>query len=235
MNSKRYSLLLAALLALATLPDRGQDGGRNDGQLYDELASSTVRITTIDHGEEGTGSGVLIGDGLILTAFHVVARCETSIRATLPIRQAGCVVNAADRYRQADALSAVVIASDATRDLALLRCAGLRGRPLLLAAKSPSPGDPVFTVGGDGDVAFRFAAGHVRSIGPVTVPFPGYDVSARMISNTVPLNLGDSGGGLIGRDGRLLGINSFIETGKQAVNSCVDITEINTFLAVVTR
>ena len=235
MTRTRYALLLVALLAGAILPDRGQDGGQEQGQMYENLVGSTVRLSTLEGGEESHGSGVVIGDGLILTAFHVIAGCEASIRATLPLRQDGCVVNAADRYLAADALPVVVVATDPTRDLALLRCAGLRGRPMVLAAKSPSPGDAVFTVGGDGDVAFRFAAGHVRSIGWASVPFPGYAVSACVISNSVPLNMGDSGGGLVGRDGRLVGINSFIETDKQAVNNCIDITEIKTFLAGVTR
>ena len=209
--------------------------GQDDGQLYDSSLKSMVRLTILDHGEEGHASGVIVGDGLILTAHHVVAGCANHVSGPLPLPRDGAVVNAAEDYRPADALAAAVIPTDVGRDLALLRFAGKRGRPMALAAKSPAPGDAVFTVGGDEQVAFRFASGHVRSVGLATAVFPGHDVQARIISNTVPLNLGDSGGALIGKDGRLLGINSFIETDKQAVNNCIDITEIKTFLAEVKR
>lgn len=221
--------IIAALVILVT-PASGQD----DSKSYDKAVESVAWICTLSKDwEEAQGSGVVIGDGLILTAYHVV-RGEVLVWAHTAVRKPdGSIINAPSIYRSKDATSmrCVVIASDPKRDLALLKVkhGEKKGRPMTLG-KSPSPGEAVFTIGNGDNVLFRYCGGNVRQVYDGEASFPEQEVRARMVDFTAAINFGDSGGPVINSRGELVGINSYIDAGMNQVHMAVDVSVIKSFL-----
>jgi S1-C subfamily serine protease len=97
-------------------------------------AQSVVRITGLACGLGVEGSGWIARRGLVLTNAHVVA---------------GIGRPRVDRGEGTDGLSSEVVAFDAKNDIAVLRVATLRGRPLPVA--DPERGAPVALVGYPGN------------------------------------------------------------------------------------
>jgi S1-C subfamily serine protease len=93
-------------------------------------SSSVLRVTGLACGLGVEGSGWIARPGLVVTNAHVVAGIERP---------------RVDRRSGDDSLPSVVVAFDATNDLAVLRVEGLRGRPLPLA--DPERGVQVALVG----------------------------------------------------------------------------------------
>jgi S1-C subfamily serine protease len=97
-------------------------------------AQSVVRITGLACGLGVEGSGWFAGHGLVVTNAHVVA---------------GIGRPRVDRGEGTDGVSSDVVAFDTRNDIAVLRVAGLGGRPLPLA--DPERGTPVALVGYPGN------------------------------------------------------------------------------------
>jgi S1-C subfamily serine protease len=190
---------------------------------YDKAVSSTVWIEAGD----GSGTGVFVGEKLILTAHHVVVG-QPVIRAHSPIREDGAVVSAASRYKRG--MACVVIACDPDKDLALLRVEGT-GKPMALARGEAAPGDPLFAIGcGDGTALFGFSCGYVRQVYLAEYPRQDGTFSARVMDTTVTVNLGDSGGPVVDSSGNLAGIISGIDAFKNQTYLAVSDSEIRAFL-----
>lgn len=136
------------------------------------------------------GSGVAVGGARVATVAHVVAGATTIRLVTTDGRT----------------LPAAVVALDPERDVALLDAPGLDEPPARLAPLAA----------GRGGVYRGFGHGRPVAVVPFTVkravtvvsediwvkgshPRPGYILAARVVH-------GDSGAGLIGRDGTLAGL-----------------------------
>jgi S1-C subfamily serine protease len=164
-------------------------------------SKSVVRVTGIACGLGVEGSGWIARRGLVVTNAHVVA---------------GIARPRVDR-RGGPLFTSSVVAFDVTNDLAVLRVAGLDGRPLPLA--EPERGVPVALIGypGNGPLSriparlggtaralSRDAYGH----GPVTRPVtalrgevrpglsggPGVDGRGRVRTTVFARRAGDAGG-----------------------------------------
>src|SRR5215467_9139680 len=213
------------LLALSTLVfvkrAQAQSRGRNAitlkelsdslQQLSSRISPSVVQITATGYGldsaqhtgnnvlsrERRTGSGVVVsGDGDIMTNAHVIAGART-IRVK---------VNAVYQ-RQGSVFEAKLIGMDRLLDLALLKIemTGLKDLPfgssrdleqgqLVLAFGSP--------LGMDNSVSMGIVSAPARQLSE--------DDPRIFIQTDAPINLGNSGGPLVGAAGRLVGINTFI-------------------------
>ena len=126
------------------------------------------------------GSGMVIGDGYVLTAAHVVGCTDVLF-----------VKGLADQKKR----KARVVAIDDGADLALLHVKLPRKTPLTgvaIAETQPRRADPVFGWGRMTSIA----AGQVTS------------GSAAELDARIPLRPGDSGGALLTPDGRLVGVVS---------------------------
>lgn len=182
-------------------------------------ARSAVHLITVD-GDGGTyaGSGAIIhASGLILTNFHVVGHTTGPLAGLLHSRDALVGVVESSRHRLEHRYVARVVAGDARRDLALLRIVSEVGGgnaagpfPAVRVSRSQrrlTPGSPVAAIG--------FPAG-VRTVevtgGQVTgVELDAHGETAWLRTDT-RLNPGNSGGLLIDRRGRLVGIPTAIRT-----------------------
>src|SRR5437588_1922306 len=147
-----------------------------------------------------TGSGIVIDRrGTILTNWHVV---ENAIKVTVSLEK-GKTVNAS------------VVGKDPSNDLAVLRVQpdGLALKPLLLGNSADvQVGDPVYAIGNPFDLQRTLTTGVVSALQrQITAP-NGFTIS-NVIQTDAPINPGNSGGPLLDAAGRVIGINSQIETG----------------------
>lgn len=149
------------------------------------LRHATVRVRNLGCGFIGTGSGVVLADGVIATNRHVVdgaSRLE---------------INTWDgRTLQVD-----VAAAASESDLALVRVTGPLPPAVSFAADDPEPGDTVSIAGYPGGRALTLVNGTVNSVGPLSGDEIG-DV-ARV---DAPVHPGNSGGPVGDGAGNLVGV-----------------------------
>jgi S1-C subfamily serine protease len=147
-----------------------------------------------------TGSGIVIDrNGTILTNWHVV---ENAIKVTVSIEKG-------------NAVSAQIVGKDPSNDLAVLHVSpdGLNLKPLVLGSSAGvQVGDPVYAIGNPFDLERTLTTGVVSALQrQITAP-NGFTIS-NVIQTDAPINPGNSGGPLLDAAGRVIGINSQIETG----------------------
>ncbi len=145
----------------------------------------------------GQGSGVIItDDGYVLTSFHVINAAE----------RIEVVLNNGTKY------PAKVVGRDPQTDLAVLKIQAPKGTKFTPVEAGDSDklriGEFVIAVGSPFSLQSSVTLGIVsqkgRSIG--LLPYEDF------IQTDAPINPGNSGGPLVDVDGRLVGINSLIQT-----------------------
>ncbi len=149
---------------------------------------------------QATGSGIVIdANGTILTNYHVV---ENAIKVTVS-------------FEKGQTVDAQVVGTDPSNDLAVLRIPtdGLALHPLTLGDSSTAEvGDPVLAIGNPFDLQRTLTTGVVSAIQrEITAP-NGFTID-NVLQTDAPINPGNSGGPLLDASGRVIGINSQIETG----------------------
>jgi S1-C subfamily serine protease len=180
-------------------------------EVYERAAPAVVQITTTlaqqDTGNgfqqpaaQALGSGFVIDkDGHIVTNFHVVDGAQT-IRVGFSNRET---------------VEATLVGSDPASDLALLKV-DLPARslaPLGLAdSDGVEVGEPVVAIGNPFGLERTVTAGIVSAI-QRAVTSPSGNPIDHVIQTDAPINHGNSGGPLIDSHGRVIGVNSQIETG----------------------
>lgn len=191
-------LTLALGFALFSAPDPLLAIEQAQQQLFERLAPSVVFITV----DNSLGSGVVVAPGLVLTNEHVVGK-GNSVDVVLHDgrRFKGTVLE-----RGADDI-----------DLALVRL------PVVDVPVAPIAIDSALRVGswvaaighGEGSV-WSFNVGMVSNL---------YDgKSARRVFQTqIPLNPGNSGGPILDRTGRVVGIVTAGITGANSINFGIDV------------
>lgn len=173
------------------------------------------------------GSGVFVRDDLVLTCAHVIdnaarVRCELT-----------------DGRR----VDAEVVKVDEELDLALLRVVGLEGtrpEPVLLRTEGARLGEPIlamgfpsrdvlttpiFNVGRVDEASERpnptVTFGIVSGVG-VELGNPG----TRYVETDAALNPGNSGGPLVGLDGRVIGVATMVGFGKANEGYAVPVSTV---------
>ena len=149
---------------------------------------------------EATGSGFVIDkDGTILTNAHVVNGAHK------------VTVTFADKQSR----TASVLGKDESTDLALLKVdpAGLKLVPLALgSSKNVQVGDPAVAIGNPFGLERTLTTGVISAVHR-TIQAPNNFQINDAIQTDAPINPGNSGGPLIDATGRVIGVNSQIETG----------------------
>ncbi|MBV7380350.1 trypsin-like peptidase domain-containing protein [Maritimibacter dapengensis] len=149
--------------------------------------------------QNSLGSGVIVGDGMVVSNYHVVGNA-TDIRVVL-----------ADRREYA----ATLVLADEPADLAVLRLENAPPLPALDLADSDAieVGDLVLAIGNPFGVGQTVSSGIVSGLART-----GQGGAALMgggryfIQTDAPINPGNSGGALVDMSGKLLGINTQIVT-----------------------
>ncbi|MGB1376816.1 MAG: S1C family serine protease, partial [Miltoncostaeaceae bacterium] len=188
------------------------------GALQDAIAAvdgSVVQVRTAG----GLGSGVVTAPrGLIITNEHVAGSRGDDVM----------VITADDRR-----VPATVVASDASRDLAVLRPKGSVGQGVRIAPEPDAalrPGDQVFAIGSP------FGLQGTVTVGVVSAVARRGEGGAPMIQTDAPINPGNSGGGLFDLRGRLVGVPTSINSpvpGNVGIGFAVTADEVRRILGSV--
>src|SRR4051794_33464671 len=150
---------------------------------------------------EATGSGFVTGrDGTILTNAHVVANAS---RVTV-------------QFADQKVRDARIVGHDDSTDLAVLKVDGATRaelRPLELGSStSVQVGDPTIAIGNPFGLERTLTTGVVSATRRTIQAPDGFQIDG-VIQTDAAINPGNSGGPLLDATGRVIGINSQIETG----------------------
>ena len=174
--------------------------------------------------EEVLGSGVIISpDGYILTANHVVAgSAEVKIAIT----------------GNKEEYTAKIVGADPQTDVALLKI-DAHNLPAITLGDSDQleVGDIVLAIGNPFDISQpgetpTVTMGIVSALGRNGLGFNGYE---NFIQTDAAINPGNSGGALVDAEGRLIGINTAIESSSQGSEGIGFAVPINLARTVVER
>lgn len=228
---RRLFLLLVMVLAAAgfgAAPARADD--------ISAAGRGVVRIVTIAVvGDEvvgfGHGSGFAVAPNRVVTNYHVV-ELATRYPDNVVI---GVVPSEGDKSYQGK-----LIAVDKDRDLALIEFTGVRLPALTLFSGSVGEGEPLVALGYPGNVDIataRTAADFITPQSPVRSQgnFAGMRklTGTSVLLHTAGIARGNSGGPLLDRCGRVLGVNSAItnnEAGDSSFAFAVAGSELAAFL-----
>ena len=144
--------------------------------------------------EQGLGSGVIVGNGLVVTNNHVVDQADEVKVATYDNRQ----------------FDAKVVGSDPKTDLALLQLKGdTKGlKPIALGDSGRLRlGDVVLAIGNPFGVGQTVTMGIVSAKNRSDLGIEDYE---DFIQTDAAINPGNSGGALVDMEGNLVGVNTAI-------------------------
>ncbi|MFT3709372.1 MAG: serine protease [Archangium sp.] len=191
------ALILIAALAATPDVDPLAELERRQQEVFRSLAPSVVFIGN----GEAMGSGVVVGSGLVLTAEHVVHGANTVSVVTFD----GKRVNGTVLERAADDF-----------DLALVRIP-IEPPVAVLALETPvAIGSWVGAIGHGKGSVWSFNVGMVSNV------YEENDGKG-VIQTQVPLNPGNSGGPLLDRRGRVVGIVTSRVNGAESLNFAIDV------------
>lgn len=215
-------MLRALLLALALI---GASVGLAAPARADDISATArgvVRLVTIAVVDDqvvgfGHGSGFAVAPNRIVTNAHVVELAE---------RYPDNVVIGVVPSEGARSYQGKVIAYDARRDLALIEFAGAALPPAALYTGPAAEGDAVVALGYPGNVDLATARSAADYITPTTpVRSEGVFSGRRALTgievllHTASIARGNSGGPLLDRCGRVIGVNSAITRGEDGDSS----------------
>src|SRR4051812_20665903 len=188
-----------ALPAVASRPINPRQGQTRTGAIYAKAVPAVVSIRT----SAGSGTGFLIDNThTIVTNAHVV---DTAKHVTVRFG-----ANGTD-------LDGQVLGMDASSDLAVVRIqpgsAPKAAKPLPLAdSRSVQVGDTAIAIGNPFGLDRTATEGIVSGLGRRIQAPNGFEID-QAIQTDAPINPGNSGGPLLDDAGRVIGVNSQIETG----------------------
>ncbi|MES2989076.1 MAG: serine protease [Pseudomonadota bacterium] len=226
---RRLLMLVALVLLWGTTPARADD--------ISASGRGVVRIVTIAVvGDEvvgfGHGSGFAVSPNRIVTNAHVV-----ELASRYPDNVViGVVPSEGDKSFQGK-----LIKIDKERDLALIEFTGVRLPALTLYSGSPGDGEALFALGYPGNVDIataRSAADFIKPQSPVRSQggFAGMRTlqGTSVLLHTANIARGNSGGPLLDRCGRVIGVNSAItraDEGDATFAFAISGKELAAFLA----
>jgi S1-C subfamily serine protease len=153
----------------------------------EKILPSVVQIRT----STGVGSGVVFGDGLIMTAAHVVSG-ESSVSV---------------RLEDGEVVEGKVLGGTSEADIAVVQIDRTDVAKAELALNyTPRVGQLAIAIGSPWDLTSTVTAGIVSAVNQ-PLGCDGSGSCRSMLQTDAAINPGNSGGPLVDRDGRVLGIN----------------------------
>lgn len=198
----------------------------HDAALFKNIAPSVVLVVNKD--SIGTGS-IINSNGLVLTNWHVVGNYKSVNIILKPASDT-------QKISLSNSLVASVIKIDQIKDLALLKLNDIpQDRPPIKFGdvSDIGVGLDVHAIGHPNGESWSYTKGVISAYrngyswgyGDSKIKHKG-DV----IQTQTPINPGNSGGPLLSDSGRLIGVNSFVDTSAQGINYAVSIEDVQEFL-----
>lgn len=205
--------------------DRGNASTRGPKEI--ELYKTTSPAVVLVVNDDGLGSGSYLGDGQILTNWHVVGGFKEAAVIFKPKRE-GVKVDASNVIR------AEVVKVDRRKDLALLKImtSAPDVKPLQLGSSSEIQiGADVHAIGHPSGETWTYTRGLISQYRKdYEWKTKSATYRADVIQTQTPVNPGNSGGPLIGDSGKILGVNSFKADGEN-LNFAVSVEDIQRFIS----
>ncbi len=209
------TIVQQAPLGTGTPQSSSENAGLTPRELYERDAPGVVFIraqvvqrtaSPFDFGTPqtqqsvSTGSGFVINDdGSILTNAHVI---DGAVKVSV-------------QFQDKKTVTAKVVGKDVSSDLALLKVDsdGVGLTPLELgSSKDVQVGDPVIAIGNPFGLDRTLTTGVVSAL-QRRISAPNNFTISNVIQTDAAINPGNSGGPLIDATGKVIGVNSQIETG----------------------
>jgi putative serine protease PepD len=172
---------------------------RTIGDIYRQSSESVVEITVAGAAQQGQGSGFVYDTaGHIVTNHHVVAGAES----------------VSVRFSDGKTYDATVVGSDPSTDLAVLEVDAPASalKPLALADSSAlEVGDAVVAIGSPFGLEQTVTTGIVSALHR-QITAPNNFAIDDAIQTDAAINHGNSGGPLLDMSGKVVGVNSQIES-----------------------
>jgi putative serine protease PepD len=169
-------------------------------QIYNASKNAVTYIVADTAEGQATGSGFVVSkDGLIVTNDHVV---DGATQVQVKIGTSN------------QAQDATVVGADPSRDLALLKVDASNLPTLSLGdSSSVGVGDPTYAIGNPFGLDHTLTTGIVSALQRSLQAPDGATISGA-IQTDAALNPGNSGGPLLDSSGKVIGVNSQIQTGS---------------------
>lgn len=181
-------------------------------EIAAEVKPSVVKISQVGReGLDGLGTGFVVSaEGLIATNLHVIGEARQLEVETADGRTHEVVE---------------VTATDSHWDLALLRVASKDLQPLPLGDDTTiQQGQPIVAMGNPQGLAFSVVDGVVSA-------YPDLIDGIPMIRLAVPIEKGNSGGPLLDREGRVLGILTLKSARTENLGFAMPVNELKRIIA----
>jgi hypothetical protein len=183
--------------------------GQDLSSIIEKIAPSVVKITSANSNGIITGSGFLVGHGLIVTNHHVVKD------------RSNFVIETADGN---ELPGESVLASDAVQDLAILRVFSKvpLGVPLKLSFQPPRRGSKVIVVGSPLGLEQSVSDGIVSAVRQLS--------GTELIQITAPISPGSSGSPVVDSSGEAIGVATFKLVAGENLNFAISIKHVRELL-----
>lgn len=194
------ALAMLAICSILLIPTEisGSQADAPAAKIYREHSNSVLLLSVKnENGEKiAQATGFVTKGGKVVTNEHVVRKGRVFIETGVAL------------------VPATTKITDAFNDLAILEPGiELAVAPLLISTKSPSPGDPVFTITNPAGLEKSISTGVVSNIRE----FNGH----RLIQITAPISHGSSGGPVLNERGEVVGVAVGILNEGQNLNFAV--------------
>ncbi len=206
--------------------------GKTIPTLVNQVTPSVVSIDVLTPSQEDQGTGMIItSDGLIVTNNHVIAAAASG--GTITITLSGSTT----------AIPAVLVGTDPSEDVALIRAQGQSNLPTVTLGNSDAlvTGDSVVAIGNALGLAAgtpSVTAGIVSALGRTVTAGNGTSSETlhNMIQTDAAINPGNSGGPLLDAVGQVIGMNTAVAgnladgTSAQNIGFAIPVAEIKSLL-----
>ena len=194
-------------------------------QIYERAAKSVVELA-VSGGSGGSGAASAQGSGFVYDeSGHIVTNQHVVAGAT----------SIAVSFCNGVELAATLVGTDPSTDLAVLRVDGSKSllRPLRLGDSSVVVvGDPVLAFGSPFGLEGTVTAGIVSALHREMTAPNNYTIT-NTIQTDAAINHGNSGGPLLDRRGRVIGVNAQIESesgGSDGVGFAIPSTTVRSIV-----
>ena len=210
----------AVAKTLEQAPPAGTSASRSVGStVFKKVANGVVLVVNGDF----IGAGAVLNEnGLVVTNHHVVAGADEVAVIFMP--PGGATVDGSKAY------DATVERLDVIADLALIHIKNPPANMTLVELGDPKSveiGEEVNAIGHPHGEFWSYTRGYVSQIRPrYDWDDSHYEHEADVIQTQTPINPGNSGGPLLDDNGKLIGINSFVDSNAQGLNYAVSVDEV---------